>query len=116
MDVPHRLPARSFFQGDSALIRFSLVPSGLKHWSFVGFVAVLAALTLVSGCGATTNGRKVLAITMDPSTLTPPTDAQALTTHDAAVRGIAAIFVKDLALPVPDQMTVYVYASRDIFE
>ncbi len=116
MDVRTRRPIRFFLEGDSALMRFLSVPSGLKHWSFVGLVAVLAALTLVAGCGATTKGRTVLAITMDPATLTPPADSHALTTHDAAVRGIAGILVKDLGLPVPEHVTVYVYASRDVFE
>src|SRR4029077_4041479 len=37
-------------------------------------------------------------------------------THEQAVRGIAAILVSDLHLAVPEQVTVYVYDSRRVFE
>ena len=87
----------------------------LKRWSF--FCGAVSIVTLlVVGCGASSGGRTVVPITMDPTNLSEPRDSRALTTHDAAVRGIAAILVKDLKLPVPDQVTVYVYASRDVFQ
>ena len=88
----------------------------LKYWSVIGGVLVLTAMLVVGGCGATRTGRTVVPIAMDPTELMPPADSRALTTHDAAVRGIAGILVKDLKLPVPEQVTVYVYASRQVFE
>ncbi len=73
----------------------------------------LIALVVSAGCG---NGRLVVAVTIDPASLQPPTDARVLTTHEQAVRGIAAILARDLALPVPEQVTVFVYGSRKVFE
>jgi hypothetical protein len=77
------------------------------------FVVALAFLTIASGCG---NRRLVLPITIDPASLTPPANATNLTTHESAVRGVAAIVAGELALPVPPEFTVYVYGSRRVFE
>jgi hypothetical protein len=74
---------------------------------------VLVTLVVVAGCGS---GRVVFPITIDASMLAAPSDSRALTTHDAAVRGIAALMVKEMGLPVPEQVTVYVYGSRQVFE
>ena len=74
---------------------------------------VLVLAVAVGGCGS---GRMVLPFALDPSTLTAPTDARTLTTHDAAVRGIAAIMARDLGLSLPDEFRVYVYAGRHVFE
>jgi hypothetical protein len=79
-------------------------------------VLALATTVVIGGCGATRTGRTVVPIAMDPAALSAPSDSRALTTHDAAVRGIAGILVKELRLPVPDQVTVFVYASRQVFE
>jgi hypothetical protein len=87
-----------------------------RRWPRFGGVMSLSLLTLIGGCGASSQGRIVLPITIDPMALTPPGDSRALTSHDAAVRGIAGILVKELDLPVPDQFTVYVYSSREVFE
>jgi hypothetical protein len=70
-------------------------------------------LVVVAGCGS---GRLVLPISIDPPSLSLPRNDQGLTSHEAAVRGIAAIMVKELGLPIPEQVTVYVYASRQVFE
>ncbi len=77
----------------------------------LGFVTLVAVV--VSGCGS---GRLVVPVTIDPAALTPPREARLLTTHEEAVRGIAAIFLRDLGLPLPDRVTVYVYDSRRVFE
>ncbi len=87
----------------------------LKRWSFLGGLVSIATV-LVVGCGASGGGRTVVPVTIDPTALSEPHDSRALTTHDAAVRGIAAILVKELGLPVPEQVTVYVYASREVFQ
>lgn len=87
-----------------------------KRFGLIGGVFSLATMLVVGGCGAARTGRTVVPITMDPTTLTPPTDSRALTTHDTAVRGIASMMVKDLGLPVPEHVTVYVYSNRRVFE
>ena len=75
--------------------------------------ALLLALVVVAGCGT---GRIVLPFTIDPNVLAVPRDARSLTTHEAAVRGLAALLVRDLALPMPANFTVYVYSGRQVFE
>ena len=70
-------------------------------------------MTLVSGCGS---GRLVVPVTIEPGSLAPPNSARVMTTHEQAVRGISAILVSDLHLPVPEQVTVFVYDSRRVFE
>lgn len=77
------------------------------------FVVALALLSLASGCG---NRRLVLPIAIDPSAVALPGSAQQLTTHESAVRGVAAIVAAELGLPVPAEFTVYVYGSRRVFE
>jgi hypothetical protein len=83
------------------------------RWTGVAGLAAVAGLVLVTGCGSS---RVVVPITIEPARLATPRTNASLTTHEAAVRGIAAIMVKDLGLPVPEHVTVYVYSSRDVFE
>jgi len=71
------------------------------------------ALLILGGCQA---AHSPVPIALEPSTLVLPTDPRLLTTHDAAVRGIAAMLVREFQLPVPDQVTVYVYGTRRGFE
>jgi hypothetical protein len=42
-----------------------------------------------------------------------PTD---FVSHEAVVRGVAAILTRELDLPVPEEVTVYIYSSREVFE
>jgi hypothetical protein len=88
----------------------------LRQCSVVGSVVSFSLLMMVGGCGASNQGRTVLPITIDPASLALPGDGTSLTTHDAAVRGIAGILVKELGLPVPGELTVYVYVNRPVFE
>jgi hypothetical protein len=74
---------------------------------------VLAALAVMSGCGS---GRKVVPVALGPETPPLPQDARVLTDHAQAVRGIAAILARDLRLPLPSDVTVFVYESRRVFE
>jgi len=74
---------------------------------------LLVALILGAGCS---EGRVVVPVTMNPSALAVPLDGRQLTSHEAAVRGISALLVRDLGLPVPDEVMVYVYDSREVFE
>jgi hypothetical protein len=70
-------------------------------------------LVVVAGCGS---GRLVVPVTIEGASLHAPERAGDLTTHQHAVRGIAAVLVRELALPVPERLTVYVYQSRESFE
>src|SRR5688572_15383917 len=79
---------------------------------FVGSL-LLAALVVVAGCGS---GRLVLPFQLDPATLVAPRDSRTLITHESAVRGLSAILVRDLGLPMPSSFTVYVYSGRPFFE
>lgn len=69
-------------------------------------------LALLAGCGS---GRVVVPVTLEPG-LEPPADARGLTTPERAVRGIAAIMARELGVPVPPAVTVYVYETRRVFE
>ena len=75
-------------------------------------VVVLTLLTL-GGCQT---AHSVVPLSLEPATLVPPSDARLLTTHDSAVRGIAAMLAREFDLPLPDQVTVHVYRSRREFE
>jgi hypothetical protein len=73
----------------------------------------IIGLAVVSGCGG---GRAIPSARFDPTVVARPADGRSLTTHEAAVRRIATILADLLALPVPEQVTVYVYSSREVFE
>lgn len=87
--------------------------SRLRSLTGLGGLVLLIALVVVAGCGS---GRVVLPITIDAKTLVEPRNGQDFGSHEAAVQGIAAILVKELGLPVPEKVTVYVYSSRQVFE
>ena len=55
-------------------------------------------------------------VNLHATNLQPPADAEDLRSPEAAVRGIAAIMVRDLGLIVPERVTVYVYSGREVFE
>jgi hypothetical protein len=76
----------------------------------------LVALALALAVGGCAGGRTVVPVSMDPAALPLPQSAYEFVTHEQAVRGIAAILIRDLRMPVPQSVTVYVYASRRIFE
>ncbi|HEU4367186.1 MAG TPA: hypothetical protein VFV05_03040 [Methylomirabilota bacterium] len=75
--------------------------------------SALLTLTAVAGCGS---GRVVLPFTLDPGALSTPPDGTELGTNEEAIRGIAAILVRDLKLPMPTTFTAYVYSGRQGFE
>ena len=80
---------------------------------FVCGFLLCVAVVVIAGCGS---GRVVLPVTIDPNTQVAPSDSRELTNHERAVQGIAALLVRDLKLPMPDRVTVFVYASRPVFE
>src|SRR5262245_7584745 len=74
---------------------------------------VLVVCLALAGCQG---GRAVVPVKLDAAQLEPPNDPRLLTTHEAAVRGIGAILSRDFGLPLPGEITVYVYGSRRVFE
>jgi hypothetical protein len=75
--------------------------------------ALLVSVASFAGCGS---GRVVLPFTLDPALIAPPTDSSQLASNEDAIRGIAAILVRDLNLPMPQSFTAYVYSGREGFE
>jgi hypothetical protein len=94
------------------MIHVSTSPSRYKLTRHA-FTVLVVAVLLGAGCS---EGRLVVPVTMNPSALAVPVDGRHLTSHEAAVRGISALLVRDLALPVPGEVMVYVYDSREVFE
>ena len=77
------------------------------------FFAVLALSAGTAACGS--GGRIVLPVALEEpaAALHYPND---FGSHEAVVRGVATILTRDLGLPVPAQVTVYIYSSRAVFE
>ncbi len=76
----------------------------------------LALPLLVAGLAACATGRTVVPVRTQPAALIAPPSAVDLSSHEATVRGIAGIIVRDVGLPLPETVTVFVYSSREIFE
>src|SRR5439155_10249124 len=78
--------------------------------------AFLAAALVLSACRAG-GSRFVLPVAFEEphtaATLRYPDD---FGSHEAAVRGVASLLSRELALPVPDHVMVYIYTSRAVFE
>jgi hypothetical protein len=81
-------------------------------------VVVLAALVAVatSACGGHSSGRVVMPVSFHAPASAAPQYPADFASHEAVVRGVAAILARELGLPVPEQVTVYIYSSRAIFE
>src|SRR5690349_3062422 len=77
---------------------------------------VLAALVL--GSCQTSGGRVVLPVALEepPAAAVPLRYPEDFASHEAAVRGVAALLSRDLGLPVPDHVMVYIYSTRAVFE
>ena len=76
-------------------------------------LVLLALAVAAAGCAG---GRTVVPVSMDAAAMAMPQSAYEFVTQEQAVRGVAAILVRDLRMPVPQRVTVYVYSSRRIFE
>lgn len=76
----------------------------------------LVGLLLGLAVGGCAGGRTVVPVSMDAARTPIPQSAYEFVTHEQAVRGVAAVMARDLRLPVPERVTVYVYSSRRIFE
>jgi hypothetical protein len=78
-------------------------------------VALVALAAGTAACSPT--GRVVLPVALEePVPATALRYPEAFGSHVAVVRGVATLLSRDLGLPVPDHVTVYLYASRAIFE
>lgn len=78
-------------------------------------VLLAAAALAASGC---VHGRTVVPVRVHPSVSALPAALGTLdvSSHEDTVRMVAAVIVRDLALPLPDTVMVYVYSSRQVFE
>jgi hypothetical protein len=75
----------------------------------------VVALALLGAVGCHGGGRIVVPVTLEEPApaLHYPGD---FGSHEAVVRGVATILTRDLGLPVPERVTVYIYSSRAVFE
>jgi hypothetical protein len=78
----------------------------------LGLVTPLV-FALVSGCGS---GRVVLPLTIDGAASVATADGRMFSGDEAAVRAIATVMAHKLGLPIPENLTVFVYDSRRHFE
>jgi hypothetical protein len=78
-------------------------------------ILAVAAALLLSACHG---GRRVVVPVAFEAPAPAPTlqYPQDFVSHEATVRGVAAILSRQLGLPVPEQVTVYIYSSRAVFE
>lgn len=89
------------------------VPARVHRYGLACGFLFLVTVIVIAGCGS---GRVVLPVSIDPNAQLVPSDSRDMTNHERAVQGIAAILSKELKLPMPDRVTVYVYSSRQVFE
>jgi hypothetical protein len=80
-------------------------------------LATVLALVLAGTAACRSGGRLVLPMALEE----PPPSASLqyprdFTSHAAVVRGVATVLTRDLGLPVPERVTVYIYSSRAVFE
>ena len=67
----------------------------------------------MAGCA---EGRTVVPVRMQPSALAMPAARVDLSSHESTVREVAGIISRDIGLPLPETVMVYVYSSRRVFE
>jgi hypothetical protein len=70
----------------------------------------------VSACGRPASARVVVPVSFQEAGSAAPQYPADFTSHEAVVRGVAAILGRELALRVPERVTVYIYSSRAVFE
>jgi len=78
-------------------------------------VLLAAAALAASGCA---QGRTVVPVRVQPTVSALPAALGTLdvSSHEDTVRMVATVIVRDLALPLPETVMVYVYSSRQVFE
>jgi hypothetical protein len=77
---------------------------------------LLAVLVLAVGAAACRGGgRLVLPVALDEPAAAALHYPRDFASHEAVVRGVATVLGRDLGLPVPERVTVYIYSSRAVF-
>jgi len=76
-------------------------------------VLLIALAVAVTGCA---QGRTVVPVRMQPAASLPSPIIPDLSSYEATVRTIAGVITRDIGLPLPDTVMVYVYSSREVFE
>lgn len=67
-------------------------------------------------CRGADSARIVVPVALAPAPGPAPRYPGDFTSHEAVVRAVGRILARELALPVPGQVTVYLYSSRAVFE
>jgi hypothetical protein len=76
-------------------------------------VLLIALAIAVTGCA---QGRTVVPVRMQPATSLPSPIIADLSSYEATVRTVAGVINRDIGLPLPETVMVYVYSSRQVFE
>jgi hypothetical protein len=78
-------------------------------------VLLAVAVLALSGCA---QGRTVVPVRVLPAAIVPAASPAILdvSSHEDTVRVVATVMVRDLRLPLPETVMVYVYSSRQVFE
>ena len=75
-------------------------------------VPVAALVLLVAGCAG---DPRVLAVRLDAGALDGPSRIGPLTDYPPAIRAISGVMARDLGLPLPSAVTLFVYPSREAY-
>lgn len=78
--------------------------------------ACAPALLLALAAAGCAQGRTVVPVRMQPAAFAMPAQRLDLSSYEATVHTVAAIVARDLGLPLPETVMVYVYSSRQVFE
>jgi hypothetical protein len=76
-------------------------------------VLLIVLAVAVTGCA---QGRTVVPVRMQPAASLPSPIIPDLSSYEATVRTVAGVITRDVGLPLPETVTVYVYSSRQVFE
>lgn len=77
------------------------------------FVLIAMAALVTAGCA---QGRTVVPVRMAPVAASASVETLDLESYEATVRTVAGVIARDLRLPLPETVMVYVYSSREIFQ
>ena len=78
--------------------------------------SVLIAIAALAAAGCA-QGRTVVPVRMEPAVVpSASVETLDLNSYEATVRTVASVIARDLRLPLPETVMVYVYSSREIFQ
>jgi hypothetical protein len=90
-----------------------------RRHAFRVVALLVPALVLAAGCRSSGvgPGRVVVPVTFqERAPAAAPRYPRDFASHESVVRGVAALLGRELGLPVPERVTVYIYSSRSVFE